>query len=74
MCLKQTKKSPETIKEGMLSSLLENVDENESGLNKVVGNGNQPNQAFRTIKNTSRPNIYINIKLYKFLTKFPALM
>ena len=53
MCLKQTKKSPEMIKEGMLSSLLENVDENESGLNKVVGNGNQRNQEIRIIKNTN---------------------
>ena len=53
MCLKQTKKSPEMIKEGMLSSLLENVDENESGLNKVVGNGNQLNQEIRIIKNTN---------------------
>ena len=37
------KEPPEMIKEELLSSLLENVDENESRVNEVVRNENQPN-------------------------------
>ena len=37
------KEPPEMIKEELLLSLLENVDENESRVNEVVRNENQPN-------------------------------
>ena len=40
-----TKKSPEIIKKELLSSFLENLDENESGLIKAVRYANQPNKA-----------------------------
>ena len=49
MSKKETKKSPEMIKEELLPSLLENIDENELGINTVM-RANQPNEAIRIIK------------------------
>ena len=44
MSKKRRKKSPDMIREEeLLSSLLENVDESESGLNEAARNVNQPN-------------------------------
>ena len=40
--------SPKQVKEELL--LLENVDEDKSGLNEVVRNAKQPNEAIQTIK------------------------
>lgn len=45
---KRQKMSPEQVKEELL--LLENVDEDKSGLNEVVRNAKQPNEAIQTIK------------------------
>ena len=49
MSKKETKKSPEMIKEELLPSLLENIDENELGINTVM-RANQRNEAIRIIK------------------------
>ena len=52
MCLKTDKrKSPEIIKEELLLSLLENVDENELRINEALRNANQLNEAIQIIKN-----------------------
>ena len=49
MSKKETKKSPEMIKEELLPSLLENIDENELGINTVM-RAKQRNEAIRIIK------------------------
>ena len=44
-----TQRIQKTDKKELLSSLLENVDENKSGLKEAVANANQPNEAIRII-------------------------
>ena len=44
-----TQRIQKTDKKELLSSLLENVDENKLGLKEAVTNANQPNEAIRII-------------------------
>ena len=78
----KTKKTPETIKEELLASILE-VFEEEDYLQicQEVKNAKE-GELLKRLKDSdeffdgvgfSRSNVYFKIRLYKFLCKFPAL-
>ena len=78
----KTKKTPETIKEELLASILEVFEEGDYlQICQEVKNAKE-GELLKRLKDSdeffdgvgfSRSNVYFKIRLYKFLCKFPAL-